>query len=133
MIVRLFPLLLALLALALAPALAPAAGDGGTVTVTTSLGAVQKDDERNLRARGKAPAGSVLTVRFYRGSKLLDKDRTTVRDGRYKAFTPIARTGSYRVKVTAKTRSGETVTVTARLAYGPRAEAPSAPEGDSDD
>ncbi len=131
------PVLILLASSALVGAAVPAAAQErqerkDTLTVTTSLGPIGKDDKRNLRARGKAPKGSKVTARFYRGDRKLGSMRAKVRDGRYKAWKKIDRLGQYRVKVTAKTRRGSTITVTARLKYGPKAEADPPPDGDED-
>jgi hypothetical protein len=126
------PILLALFALLGVAVPAAAQEKKDTLTVTTSLGPIAEDDTRNLRARGKAPKGSKVTVRFYRGDRKLGSMRAKVRDGRYKAWTKIDRLGQYRVKVTAKTRRGSTITVTARLKYGPKAEADPPSEGEDE-
>jgi hypothetical protein len=101
-----------------------------TLTLRTSLGALDANDERALRARGVAPHGARIYVRFYRGTKHLFTRKTTTRgsDDRYSAFHRITRTGGYRIRVTAITRSGARLKVSAKLDYAPVAEAPSAPD-----
>lgn len=126
--------ILALLALAFAAPASAAEADAPapTVTLTTSLGPIEDADEeterRPLRARGKVPRGTRVYVRFYRGTRHLGTRRPTVRRGRYAAWVNIRRTGGYRVRVTAKLRTGETIKLDARLRYGPKAKAPSAPD-----
>jgi len=120
--------LLALLALAALGSPARAAEQRPALTLRTSLGPIAADDTRKLRALGQAPSGARLTVRFYRGSRRLSTRHPLVRDGRYRAFHSIDRTGEYVVRVSARLRTGETLRVTARLSYGPEAEAPSAPD-----
>lgn len=129
---------LSVLSLALTAAiavLATAASAGGsarpsearaTLTVSTSLGPVGREDTRELRARGRAPRGSKLFVRFERGERSLGVTRPEVVDGRYAAAWEIDRPGDYRVRVTATTRSGRQLRVSAKLLYGPKAKAPSA-------
>ena len=132
----LFPLLLAIAALALGPSLAGAAEPRDTLTIKTSLGPLESEIEgdeetesRPLIAEGRAPKGSKLVAHFYRGSKRIGTTRPKMRSGRrYRTDHDISRTGTYRVKVTAITRSGARVSVTARLKYAPKAEAPSAPD-----
>ncbi|MDP9383860.1 MAG: hypothetical protein M3P50_01255 [Actinomycetota bacterium] len=131
----LLAVILALLALSSAPALAPAAAEEReTLTVTTSLGPLQEEtDTRELRARGKAPKGSKLEVRYYRGKKRLGVTRPKMgKNRRYKSDLVIDRTGVYRVKVIAITRSKERIVVSAKLRYTPDAQAPSAPEDPQD-
>ncbi len=131
----LLAVILALLALSSAPALAPAAAEEReTLTVTTSLGPLQEEtDTRELRARGKAPKGSKLEVRYYRGKKRLGVTRPKMgKNRRYKSDLVIDRTGVYRVKVIAITRSKERIVVSAKLRYTPDAQAPSAPDDPQD-
>jgi hypothetical protein len=100
------------------------------LTVRTSLGPIDAGDTRNprdLHARGSAPAGSRLLVRFFRGERRVGLARPEVKSGRYAAATEINRTGEYFVRVTATTLGGRRLRVSAKLNYGPRAEAPSAP------
>lgn len=98
------------------------------LTVKTSLGPIATEtDTRDLRGEGKAPKGSRLTVRFYRGTRRLATRHPRLRDGRYASAQAIGRTGTYVVRVTARTRTGERLRVTAKLEYGPKAKAPSAP------
>jgi hypothetical protein len=140
--VRSFALLLTLLlALVAAPARAQDSDDDGdkdrrtarqTLTLETSLGPIDEYNRRPLRARGHAPRGSKLTIRFYRGKKRIAKRKVTVRKRSYKADKPIDRTGSYKVVVVARTRTGSKIRVSATLKYGPQADAPSAPEPDDD-
>jgi len=123
------PLLLLALALLAAAAPAGAAEERDTVTLTTSLGALdEKEDTRPLRARGKVPEGSRLVVRYYRGSKRIATTRPRPRKGRYRSDHEISKTGAYTVKVTATTRSGERIRVSAKLRYTPKAKAPTAPD-----
>ncbi len=100
-----------------------------TLTLTTSLGPVDKDDDtRDLRARGTAPRGSRIVVTFMRKGKVLGRERPKLRSNRrYAAALPIDRTGSYRVRVTAFLKTGQVIRVTARLEYGPEAQAPAPP------
>jgi hypothetical protein len=128
--VRLLALAVTFAALAVAgqAAVSAAAEQRGTLTLKTSLGPVDARDHRDLRARGTAPAGSRLLVRFYRGDRRVGLARPVVEAGRrYAAATPIDRTGEYVVRVTATTLAGRRLRVSAKLNYGPRAEAPSAP------
>ena len=129
----LLALLIALLALFAGASAAPAAEKSDkpeTLTVTTSLGPVQTEtDTRELRAHGKAPKGSKLEVRYYRGKERLGTTRPKMdRKRRYETDLVIDRTGVYKVKVIAKTRSKERIVVTAKLRYTPDASAPSAPD-----
>lgn len=117
--------------LALGAVTAQAAGRE-TLSLRTSLGPISAQDTRPLRARGEAPTGSRLTVRYYRGSRRLKTKRYRVRDGRYRSAYPIDRTGRYTVRVSARTASGRVLRVTAELDYGPEAEAPSAPDNAPD-
>ncbi len=128
-------LILALVALSGTSAAAPAAPKRETLTVTTSLGPVEQEtDTRDLRARGRAPKGSRLEVRFYRGSKRLGTARPKLRRGRrYRSALSIDRTGVYRVKVIALTRTDKRIVVTAKLRYTPDANAPSAPDDPPDE
>lgn len=121
------PLLPIVVALTLAAgASAEAAAD--RVTVRTSLGPITAEDTRQLRARGTAPRGSTLVVRFYRGNKRIGTRRPELEGRRYSAAKVIDRTAEYRVRVTATTPEGKRIEVRARLTYGPTAEAPSAPD-----
>ena len=124
-------LLAALLALGSSSALA---ADSSKLTVRTSLGPPTDNGKRPIRARGTAPKGARIYVRFYRGSKHLFTRKTTTRGSstRYTALHHVTRTGDYRVRVTALTRSGTTLKVSARLTFAPEAEAPSAPEPEED-
>ncbi len=138
--VRTFALLLTLLlAFFAAPARAQDDDDDGgkrnreTLTVETSLGEIEDDGRRDLQAKGKAPRGAKLVIRFYRGEKRLATRKVTVRKRRYKAEKAIDRIGSYKVVVVATTRRGNKIRVVARLKYGPQAEAPTAPEPKDDE
>ncbi|MDP9385233.1 MAG: hypothetical protein M3P50_08380 [Actinomycetota bacterium] len=126
----LLALIVALLALPAGAAAAPAAEKRQTLTVTTSLGPLDEEtDTRKLRARGEAPRGSRLEVRYYRGKKRLGTAHPKARrDGRYRSDHTIDRTGVYKVKVIATTRDDERIVVTAKLRYTPDAKAPSAPD-----
>jgi hypothetical protein len=101
-----------------------------TLTLNTSLGSLEDNGERALRARGTAPRGARIYVRFYRGTKHLFTRRTTTRGSgdRYSASHRIRRTGGYRIRVTALTRTGARLKVSAKLDYAPVAQAPSAPD-----
>ena len=134
---RPFALLLSVLALLVAAPARAADGDKKddrvrrqTLTVETSLGPIEADGTRDLLAEGKAPKGSKIIVRFFRGHKAIARRHMKARKRRYKAAKPIDRTGSYKVVVVAKTRTGQEIKVSARLKYGPKAEAPSAPDSD---
>jgi hypothetical protein len=120
-------LLAVLVALAGLAATAHGTAGRAALTVRTSLGSIEPDDTRALRARGVAPRGSTLVVRFYRGRSLVATKHPRVRRGRYRASRSIDRTGAYVVRVAARTAGGETLRATATLDYGPRAKAPSAP------
>ena len=132
----LLALILALAAFAFGASLASAAEPRHTLTIKTSLGPLESEVEgdeetesRPLIAEGKAPRGARLVAHFYRGSRRIGTTRPKMRSGRrYKTDHDISRTGTYRVKVTAITRSGARIKVTARLKYAPKAEAPSAPD-----
>ena len=131
-----FALILALAALSSGPSLAGAAEPRDTLTVKTSLGPLQSElegdeetESRPLVAEGRAPRGANLVAHFYRGARRIGTTRPRMRSGRrYRTDHDISRTGTYRVKVTAITRSGARIKVTARLKYAPKAEAPSAPD-----
>jgi len=111
----------------LALAAASTAGAADRLTLRTSLGPVlEETDTRDLRARGSAPRGSKLLVRFYRGKKRIGSRRPRLEGTRYRAQKSIDRTGEYTVKVTATRRDGSKVRVDADLTYGPTAEAPAA-------
>lgn len=106
-----------------------------TLRIRTSLGPIEDakgDDEgvRALRAKGTAPAGSRITVRFYRGSRRLASERIVLK-GSKRAFSTsfdIDRTGAYKVRVSARPpRTSFLLRATAKLDYGPGARAPSAP------
>ena len=99
------------------------------LTLRTSLGPISTEtDTVDLRARGSAPRGSKLLVRFYRGNKRIGIRRPKLDGTRYSAAKPIDRTGEYTVRVTATKPNGKQIRVSADLTYGPTAEAPSAPE-----
>lgn len=95
--------------------------------VRTSLGPITAEDTRDLRARGVAPRGSVLVVRFYRGRTRIALRRPRLDGRRFAAATAIDRTGDYTVRVTATRPDGTRTRASAGLTYGPKAEAPSAP------
>ena len=123
-----------LLGLGAASAASAAKDKGPRITVRTSLGPLETtgsaDGERDLRARGTAPAGSRLTISFYRGSRRLGTRRVTLGDSKrvYATSLPIDRTGSYKVRVSARPPSSPLlIRATAKLEYGPGARAPSAP------
>lgn len=119
-------LLLATLALLLAAG--PGAGAAERLTVRTSLGPAAEDGDRvDLRARGTAPRDSRLLVRFYRGTKQIGIRRPELDGTRYAAEKPITRMGGYTVRVVATKPDGKRIRVSAKLNYGPTAEAPSAP------
>ena len=97
------------------------------LTLRTSLGPVSEEtDTVDLRARGSAPRGSKLVVRFYRGAKRIGLRRPKLDGRRYATEKPIDRTGEYTVRVTATKRDGREIRVSAKLTYGPTAEAPAA-------
>ncbi len=122
---RLLALLPALLALALGSTGATAAE---RLTVRTSLDPLaEAGDPRVLRARGTAPRGARVIVRFYRGSTHLTTRRPKLRADGYSTGASIRRPGEYTVRVTARRRDGKELRVSAKLTYGPVAEAPSAP------
>ena len=121
-------LVAALLGLLLLPAAAPARSKVPTLTVESSLGPLRSDGTRALRARGGVPKGARVTVTFSRGKRRLERYRFRARHARYRRSTPIDRTGNYKIRVVARLRSGVVLRVTARLDYGPVADAPSAPE-----
>lgn len=128
---RLLALMLSLVALSAAAASAPAAPKPKreTITVTTSIGPLDEEtDTRELRARGTAPRGSRLEVRYYRRSKRLGTERPKLKGRRYASALAIDRTGVYKVKVIALTPRRQRLVVSATLRYTPDANAPSAPE-----
>lgn len=105
---------------------APAAA-GERLTLRTSLDPLVRGEDPVLRARGSAPGGSRLVVRFYRGTRHLATRKPRLDGGRYSAGASIRRPGEYTVRVTATRRDGSRLRASARLTYGPTAEAPSAP------
>jgi len=119
---------------ALSLAAAGTAGAADRLTVRTSLGPVkEKVDTVDLRARGSAPRRSTIVVRFYRGRKRIGTRRPELEGTRYAAAKPIDRTGEYTVRVVATTRDGSRIRVSAKLTYGPTAEAPAADDAPAAD
>lgn len=109
------------------------AGAADRLTVRTSLGPIaEESDTVDLRARGSAPRRSTLIVRFYRGNKRIGIRRPKLDGTRYSAAKPIDRTGEYTVRVTATKPDGSTIRVSAKLTYGPTAEAPAADDEPAD-
>jgi hypothetical protein len=120
--------LLALAVAAVGGAPAGAAERRPSVTLSTGLGPLTDDGDRELRARGRAPDRSRLLVRFYRRGKEIGRARPKVRDGRYRAGVAIGRTGTYVVTLVVRTPRGRTIRLRAKRGYdGPTAKAPAAP------
>jgi len=118
-----------LLAVSMVLAAGAAADAASQLSVRMSFGpVVGSKDARDLRARGGAPSGSRLVVRFYRGSRQIALRRPRLRGGRYATSFRIRRTGEYRVGVAAVRPDGTRMRTSAELDYGPTAEAPSAPD-----